>query len=87
LLVPQEAVQELQGIEQVFIAGADNHVPVVNVTLGPQYGADWIVNSGLRADQRVITNNLQKLRDGAPVSAHEISEQTAIETSSPTGAR
>jgi membrane fusion protein (multidrug efflux system) len=87
LLVPQEAVQELQGIEQVFIAGADNHVHVVNVTLGPQYGADWIVNSGLRADQRVITNNLQKLRDGAPVSAHEISEQTAIETSSPTGAR
>jgi len=87
LLVPQVAVQELQGIEQVYIAGADNHVHVVNVTLGPQYGADWIINSGLRPEQRVITNNLQKLRDGAPVSPHEISEQAAIATSSPTGGR
>jgi membrane fusion protein (multidrug efflux system) len=87
LLVPQEAVQELQGVEQVYIAGADNHVHAVNVTLGPQYGADWIVNSGVRPDQRVITDNLQKLRDGAPVSPHEITEQAAIATSSPTGGR
>jgi membrane fusion protein, multidrug efflux system len=87
LLVPQEAVQELQGIEQIYIAGADDRVHVVNVTLGPQYGADWIVNSGIHPDQQVITNNLQKLRDGAPVSPHEISEQAAIATSSPTGGR
>lgn len=87
LLVPQEAVQEMQGIEQVYVAGDDNRVHVVNVTLGPQDGADWIVNSGIRADQRVITNNLQKLRDGAPVSPHEISEQAATATSSPTGGR
>lgn len=87
LLVPQLAVQELQGMQQVFIAGPDNRVHVVNVTLGPQVGNDWIVTSGLRPDQRVITNNLQKLRDGAPVSPHEISEQAAIVTSSPTGAR
>jgi membrane fusion protein (multidrug efflux system) len=87
LLVPQMAIQELQGIEQVYVAGDDNHVHVANVTLGQQYGADWIVNSGLRPDERVITNNLQKLRDGAPVSPHEISEQDAISTSSPTGGR
>jgi membrane fusion protein (multidrug efflux system) len=87
LLVPQVAVQEQQGIEQVYIAGADNHVHVVNVTLGPQYGSDWVINSGIRPDQRVITDNLQKLRDGAPVSPHEISEQAATATSSPTGGR
>jgi membrane fusion protein, multidrug efflux system len=87
LLVPQEAVQELQGIEQVYIAGADSRIHLVNVTLGPQFDSDWIVNSGLRPDDRVIVNNLQKLRDGAPVSPHEISEQSAIATSSPTGGR
>src|SRR6202034_4411123 len=31
LLVPQIAVQELQGIEQVYLAGTDNHVHVANI--------------------------------------------------------
>ena len=87
ILVPQMAVQELQGTKQVYIAGPDNKAHIVNVTLGPQVGNDWIITSGLRADQLVITSNTQKLRDGAPVNVHEISEQAAIETSSPTGAR
>lgn len=87
ILVPQLAVQELQGTKQVFIAGPDNKAHIINVTLGPQVGNDWIITSGLRADQRVITSNVQKLRDGAQISVHEISEQAAIDTSSPTGAR
>ena len=87
ILVPQIAVQELQGTKQVYIAGPDDKAHIVNVTLGPQVGNDWIVTSGLSADQRVITSNVQKLRDGAPVTVHEISEQAAIATSSPTGAR
>jgi len=87
ILVPQLAVQELQGTKQVFIAGPDNRAHIINVTLGPQVGNDWIITSGLRADQQVITSNMQKLRDGAQISVHEISEQAAIDTSSPTGAR
>ena len=87
ILVPQLAVQELQGTKQVYVAGPDNKAHIANVTLGPQVGNDWIITSGVRADQRVVTTNMQKLRDGAQVSVHEISEQAAIETSSPTGAR
>jgi len=87
ILLPQLAVQELQGTKQVYVAGPDNKAHIANVTLGPQVGNDWIITSGVRADQRVITSNVQKLRDGAQVSVHEISEQAAIETSSPTGAR
>jgi membrane fusion protein (multidrug efflux system) len=87
LLIPQLAVQELQGNKQVYVAGQDNKAHIVNVTLGPQVGNDWIVTSGLTAEQRVITSNVQRLRDGAQISAHEISEQAAIETSSPTGER
>lgn len=87
LLVPQLAVQELQGVEQVDIVGPDHRVHVVNVTLGPQAGKNWIVNGGLRPGEFVIVSNLQKLREGAPIAPHEISEQAAIQTSSPTGAR
>ncbi len=87
LLVPQMAVQEMQGTEQIYVAGPDNRVHVVNVKLGPQVGNDWIIAGGLQPDQRVITSNVQKLREGVPVSPREISEEAAILTSSPTGAR
>ncbi|HEX4038114.1 MAG TPA: efflux RND transporter periplasmic adaptor subunit [Acidobacteriaceae bacterium] len=70
LLVPQIAVQELQGIEQIATVAPGNHVHVVNVKLGPQYGSDWIVESGLQPGAQVITDNLQKLREGAPVAPH-----------------
>jgi membrane fusion protein (multidrug efflux system) len=86
ILVPQFAVQEMQGTKQVYIAGPDNKAHLVNVTLGPQAGNDWIITSGLQANQRVITSNVQKLRDGAQVTVHEVSGQAAVETSSPTGA-
>src|SRR6202041_1160845 len=84
LVVPQVAVQEMQGIEQVYLAGTDNHVHVANIVLGPQYGTDWIVNSGVRPGERVIVNNLQKLRDGAPVSPPDVSAGSAVATSSTT---
>jgi membrane fusion protein (multidrug efflux system) len=44
---------------------------VVNVKLGPPVGNDWIVESGLEAGSLVVTDNLQKLRDGVPVAPHE----------------
>jgi membrane fusion protein, multidrug efflux system len=87
LLVPQAAVQELQGLEQIYVAGPDNHVHVVNVKLGPQSGSDWIIESGLKPGDRVVTDNVQKLRDGAPISPHEVSAEAAVLTSNPTGGR
>jgi membrane fusion protein (multidrug efflux system) len=71
LLVPQIAVQELQGIQQVDTVGSDGRVHVVNVQLGPQVGKDWIIESGLQPGTYVITDNLQKLREGAPVEPRE----------------
>ncbi len=70
LLVPQLAVQELQGIQQVYTVGAGNKVHLVNVQLGPQVGNDWVIKSGLQPGTQVITDNLQKLKEGAPVSPH-----------------
>lgn len=68
ILVPQAAVVEFQGQQQVYSVTNDNKVHVNTVALGPQYGNDWIIESGLPANARVIVDNLQKLREGAPVS-------------------
>lgn len=70
LLIPQTAVQEMQGAQQVFTVGADNKVHVVTVTLGPQVGNDWIVTGGIHDGTKVITDNLQKLKEGSLVSPH-----------------
>jgi membrane fusion protein, multidrug efflux system len=70
VLVPQIAVQELQGSEQVYTVASGNRVHVVIVTLGPQFGNDWIIESGLEPGAQIITDNLQKLKEGAPVDPH-----------------
>ncbi|HEY1580229.1 MAG TPA: efflux RND transporter periplasmic adaptor subunit [Terracidiphilus sp.] len=67
VLVPQVAVSEFQGQQQVYTVAANHTVRVNNVTLGPQYGDSWVIESGLADGSLVITDNLQKLRDGAPV--------------------
>jgi membrane fusion protein (multidrug efflux system) len=68
VLIPQVAVTELQGQQQVYTVGQDNTAHVNNITLGPQYGDSWIVESGLPGGSFIIIDNLQKLREGVPVS-------------------
>jgi membrane fusion protein (multidrug efflux system) len=70
LLVPQVALMELQGLHQIYIAGPDGKAHLETLTLGTQIGQNWLVESGVKAGDQVITDNLQKLRDGAPVSPH-----------------
>lgn len=84
LLVPQAAVSEFQGMQQVYTVAAGNRVHVNTVSLGPQFGNDWIVNSGLAPDATVIVDNLQKLREGMPVTpeapkahASSVAQQTS----------
>lgn len=68
LLIPQSTVMDLQGQKQVYTLTPDNKVHVVNVTLGAEHGADWIITSGITPGTRVISDNLQKLQEGMPVS-------------------
>jgi len=58
-------------MQQIYVAGPDGKAHVETVELGPQIGTNWVVNSGVSAGALVIVDNLQKLRDGAPINAHE----------------
>ena len=80
VLVPQIAVQELQGVEQLYTVSPDSKVHVINVKLGPQIGENWIVDSGLAPGTSVILNNLQKLKEGVPVSPQQAPAQAASPT-------
>ena len=67
LLVPQRAVQEIQGQYQVAVVGPDNRVTLKNVKPGDRAGTLWIITDGLRPGERVVTDGLQKVKDGIEV--------------------
>ncbi len=68
VLVPQVAVQQVQGVKTVFVVAPDNTVSVRTITDGGPYGQFFIVLGGLRAGERVIVEGIQKARPGARVS-------------------
>jgi membrane fusion protein (multidrug efflux system) len=67
LLVPQRAVQELQGIHQIAVVGPDDKVEIRKVKLGERTGSFWIVSEGLKPGERVVAEGLQKVRPGMTV--------------------
>jgi membrane fusion protein, multidrug efflux system len=68
LVVPQAAVQNFQGTNQVAVVSADNKVEIRNVTMGPHSGTDWVVLDGVKPGERVIVEGLQKVRGGMTVA-------------------
>lgn len=69
-LVPQAAVTQTEQGYLVFVADADNKVAPRPVQVGSWQGKDWVILSGLQAGDRVIADNLMKLRPGAPIAPH-----------------
>jgi RND family efflux transporter MFP subunit len=69
LLVPQRAVQETQGQYQVGVVGSDNVVTLRTVKPGDKAGGFWIITDGVKAGEHVITEGLQKVKDGMTVIA------------------
>ena len=68
LVVPQRAVKQTQGMNQVAVVGKDDKVELAVVKLGPRSGEEWIVEEGVEAGQKIIVEGLQKVRPGMTVT-------------------
>ncbi|PYI47332.1 MAG: efflux transporter periplasmic adaptor subunit [Verrucomicrobia bacterium] len=71
LVVPQEAVTELQGNFQVAVVDQDNKVSIRPVKTGERIGPLWQVTDGLKPGDRVVVQGVQKAREGATVTVKE----------------
>jgi len=71
LIVPQEAVSELQGSYQVVVVDQDNKAHIRPVKMGERIGSMWEVTDGLKPGERVVVQGLQKAREGAPVTVKD----------------
>ena len=67
LLVPQQAVQQLQSIRTVYTVGRDNKVALRPVTTGGRVGGLWVIEQGLQPGDRVITEGQLRVRPGVVV--------------------
>jgi membrane fusion protein (multidrug efflux system) len=68
LLVPQRAVTELQGTNQVAVVGPDNKVHIQPVKMGRRIDHDWIVEEGVKVGDKVIVEGVQKAREAGLVN-------------------
>lgn len=68
ILVPQRAVQDLQGKRYVWIIDGESKAQQRDVTMGPQIGSDWLVLQGLSGGETVIVDGAQRLKAGTVVT-------------------
>jgi membrane fusion protein, multidrug efflux system len=67
LLIPQKAIGELQGQQQVFVIGDSNKVTMKLIKTGPKTGRYTIVESGLNNNDQVVLGGTALLRNGMVV--------------------
>ena len=64
--IPQQAVQELQGLKSVYVITAEDKAEPRQIVASYRLGNDWVVESGLNSGDRVVVEGISKLRPGAP---------------------
>lgn len=69
VMIPQRAVSIGENSSMVFVIDGDGNAAVRPIKLGQLVDQKWIVESGLKPGDVVITSNLQKLQPGTPVTA------------------
>ena len=67
ILVPQRAVREMQGTFSVGVLKPDSTVEIRSVKAGARVGSDWVIDSGLVANDMIVIEGMQKVRPGAKV--------------------
>lgn len=67
VVVPEIAVQQIQGQSRVAVVDDTNHVEIRTVRLGRIVDHGYLVESGLRAGERVVVEGMQNVQPGIVV--------------------
>lgn len=81
LIVPQEAIMQGTNGSYVYIVNDQDMVETVNVQTGLMTkDGGWIIDNGLEKGNRVVVNNLMKIRPGMKVTPHLVENKKSNET-------
>ena len=82
IVIPQRAVQELQGTYNVFVVGSDSIAQARAIKPANRVGSDWVISEGLEPADRIVVEGLQKVRPGIkvrPTAAKAAAQDSAAE--------
>jgi membrane fusion protein (multidrug efflux system) len=77
ILVPQRAVNELQGGFQVAVVGSDSKAEIRTVKPAERIGKMWVIDSGLAPGDRVVVEGFTRVKSGAAVNPREAPPETS----------
>ena len=80
IVIPQRAIQELQGAKTVMVVDAENKVSLRTVKVGEKADKDIVVLEGLSGGERVIVEGMQKVRPGGQVNPATANQTTPQST-------
>lgn len=83
ILVPQTAVMQSPAGASVYLVDAEGKAESRAVVLGQWYGDRWLIESGLKVGDRVVTEGMQKVRPGAPVTILTAAAAPAVPVAAP----
>ena len=75
ITIPQKAVLEGQMGKFVFVVNDKSQVEIRPIKVGDWYKDQWIVNEGLKAKDKVITEGFARLAPGAPVQIVSVGQE------------
>lgn len=68
IIIPQDAVAQVQDKYFVYIVGSDNKVKYTQVTVDPNNdGKNYIITSGLKSGDRIVVQGITALTDGMQI--------------------
>jgi membrane fusion protein, multidrug efflux system len=71
LVIPEQAVTELQGNRLVAVVDSENKIAMRPVKLGERSAAMWQVIDGVKLDEKVVVQGLMKVPPGSTVTVKE----------------
>src|SRR5215468_2268237 len=78
--IPQQAVQELQGLKSVYVVTAEDKAESRQIAASYRLGNEWVVDSGLKSGDRIVVEGVGKLKPGAtvkPIAVAAVGNATA----------
>lgn len=77
MLVPQNAIFEMQGDQMLYVVGKDNKVQMKTVQTNGTAGLNFIVTSGLENGESVVVEGASKLKDGMEIIPQPVKQEAA----------
>ena len=68
IIIPQDAVSDVQDKHFVYLVGSDNKVKYTEVQIAPNNdGKNYIITSGIKTGDRIVIAGISSLQDGMDI--------------------